>query len=429
MGQPVSCNTAIKKYVNHSVSLGVVARKLAMKAPVSVGGLITKLNAMPQSRTLKQDWTTSDGSNMGGTVALTLKSDGTYSVNFDSINHTSLPDSIDFQVRAYLAAPGLPHALLFGHGGSVGGDLLKGQGEETHQESGTNPLISIYWNEIVSSAVFTVQHDQRLGGVLGWLVNDLINLGSAAAGFAIGAIIGVTREAIGWLGTTLGPGGTIGVIAGVAVFAVGALAGLPLGSAVILGTVAGVASGAVANALIKTRAMTHDEISAAQTVFGSEVPYGNILFTNLAGQNGRAFTAPGVDGKTYCNLGSVFDNTLGPGNNAYPYKGEVMIHELTHAWQIAHNSFVPGLLCSAIVNQSAYNQGDNVYAYGPAGPDWSAFNLEQQGAIVNQWYAGNNDGGTPQGQFVAMDKSANPYYKYIKGNILAGAAGFSTSWL
>ena len=311
----------------------------------------------------------------------------------------------------------------------MGGDLLKGQGEETHQESGTNPLISIYWNEIVSSAVFTVQHDQRLGGVLGWLVNDLINLGSAAAGFAIGAIIGVTREAIGWLGTTLGPGGTIGVIAGVAVFAVGALAGLPLGSAVILGTVAGVASGAVANALIKTRAMTHDEISAAQTVFGSEVPYENVLFTNLAGQNGRAFTAPGVDGKTYCNLGSVFDNTLGPGNNAYPYKGEVMIHELTHAWQIAHNSFVPGLLCSAIVNQSAYNQGDNVYAYGPAGPDWSAFNLEQQGAIVNQWYAGNNDGGTPQGQFVAMDKSANPYYKYIKGNILAGAAGFSTSWL
>ena len=189
------------------------------------------------------------------------------------------------------------------------------------------------------------------------------------------------------------------------------------------------AIGAVTDALIHTRPMSPAEIATAQQVFGSKVPYGNVMFTNLSALNGRSFTAPGVDGKTYCNLGEAYNNPLAPGNGAYPAAAEMMIHELTHAWQIANNSFIPGFVCSGVVNQANYIFGDDVYAYGPPGPDWSSLNLEQQGAIVNQWFAGSGDPDPQQGQWSAMNTAANPYFRYISSNILTCSGGFSTSWL
>lgn len=101
-----------------------------------------------------------------------------------------------------------------------------------------------------------------------------------------------------------------------------------------------------------------------------------------------------------------------------------MIHELTHAWQIAHNSFLPGFVCSGIVNQTQYVMGDHVYAYGLAGPPWADFNLEQQGQIVNQWFSGDGNS-LPWGTMNAK----SPYYQYISGNILTGTAGYSTAWI
>ena len=399
----------------------MIAQKIGMKRPVSLIGVRDKLDGMPKSVNLPpQTWTTSDGSTLGGTVALTISSNGTYFIEFDTIIHSGVPGfSCSFQVRAYLDAPGLPHKLLFVHAADIGGDLLKGYGEDDYKESGSNPLIAMYWNLIVNSPTLQVMHDQQASGIIGvvdTLVKDLVDAAAAIAGAAIGLIIGVTREAIGWLGTTLGPGTTIGVLAGVAVFAIGVFGGLGVGSAVILGTVTGVAVGAVTNAMIQTRPMSSDEIATAANVFGSELPFGNVLLTNLAGLNGRGFTAPGVDGKTYCNLGHWF--------NVVSDDGWPLIHELTHAWQIAHNSFLPGLMCSGMVTQAAYLMGDNVYEYGPPGPDWSAFNLEQQASIVQQWYGGES----PNYPAKKMD-TANPYFEYIKGNILTGAAGFSTNWL
>jgi hypothetical protein len=47
------------------------------------------------------------------------------------------------------------------------------------------------------------------------------------------------------------------------------------------------------------------------------------------------------------------------------------------------------VLCHALLNQSTTLGGDMaIYQYGPAaGTPWSAFNLEQQGKIVEQWFA------------------------------------------
>ena len=226
------------------------------------------------------------------------------------------------------------------------------------------------------------------------------------------------------MGVNLGPGGTIGVIGGLVIFTIGTLSGLDAGTAFILGTIAGVAASAVSNALIKSRPLNVQEIALAQTVFGSTLPYDKVILTNLAGIGGRAFTAPGVDGKTYCNIGSAFDNPIAAHNGAYPAAGELLIHELTHAWQIAHNNWIPGFVCSGIVNQANYILGDDVYAYGPAGPAWASFNLEQQGAIVDQWFGGAGN----SAKFGAASKD-NPYYSYISGNILTGSGGYSTSRL
>ncbi len=403
-----------------SISVNLIAQKLGMNRPFSLVQMCNQLKAIPLTKSFTQQVVTPSGTPLGGSVTLNINSDGSYTVEF--VMHSSSDfAAFDFQLRAYLSAPGLP-TLFFYHAGHVsplGTD-------DTHPEAGSNPLIAMYWKQIANASNFSVAHDYQWSGAAGTLaglVDDLLDIGAGAVGGTLGVVIALTQEAIGWLGTTLGPGGTFGVIGGVLVFAVGAIAGVPLGTALILGVAAGVATSAVANAVIERRAMNAAEIALAQKVFGSTLPYDNIQLTDFCGLGGRAFTAPGVDGKTYCNLGKAFDNTLGPGNSAYPHNGEVLIHELAHAWQIAHNSFIPGFVCSGIVNQTNYVMGDDVYAYGSPGPPWSSFNLEQQAQIVNQWFAGDgNQSGTP------MDKNGS-YARYITGNILASSGGFSTSWL
>jgi hypothetical protein len=402
-----------------SISVEVVAQKLALNRPFTLGQLSNTLDAIPFTKSFTQQVVTPEGTPLGGSVTLNINHDGSYTVEF--VMHSSSDfAAFDFQLRAYLSGPGFP-TLFFYHSGHVsplGTD-------DTHPEAGSNPQIEMYWNKIATTT-FSVAHDYQWSGAVGTLaslVDDLLDIGAVAVGGALGVVIALTQEAIGWLGTTLGPGGTFGVIAGVLVFAVGAAAGLPLGTALILGVEVGAAADVVANAEIQRRPMNAAEIALAQKVFGSTLPYDNVQFTDFCGLGGRPFTAPGVDGKTYCNLGKAFYNTLGTGSGNYPHNGEVMIHELTHAWQIAHNSFIPGFVCSGIVNQTNYVMGDDVYAYGPAGPPWSSFNLEQQAQIVNQWFAGDfNQQGTP------MDPNG-PYAHYITGNILAGSGGFSTSWL
>jgi hypothetical protein len=407
-------------HVYSSISVNLIAQKLGMNRPFSLVQLRNQLNAVPFTKTFTQQVVTPEGTPLGGTVTLNISSDGSYTVEF-MMHSSSDFASFDFQLRAYLSGPGFQTLFFYhtGHVSPLGTD-------DTHPEAGSNPLIEMYWDKIVNSGSFSVARDYQWSGAVGTLaglVDDLIDIGAAAAGAALGVVIALTEEAIGWLGTTLGPGGTFGVIGGVLVFAVGAIAGLPLGTALILGVAAGAATDIVANAEIQRRAMNAAEIALAQKVFGSTLPYDNIQLTNFAGLGGRPFTAPGVDGKTYCNLGQTFNNTLGPGGQYYPKNGEVLIHELTHAWQIAHNSFLPGFVCSGIINQANYVMGDDVYAYGPPGPPWSSFNLEQQAQIVNQWFGGDHNQNGPPTDI------NGPYAQYIRSNILTGSGGFSTSWL
>ena len=133
----------------------------------------------------------------------------------------------------------------------------------------------------------------------------------------------------------------------------------------------------------------------------------------------NSFNVIGVDGRIYVNLGSDAYN-VGPmtyTNNSYPSKGELLIHELTHAWQIAHSSFLPGLVCEGVVIQANNQVGESVYRYPAPGGVWSSFNLEQQGAIVDQWFGGVRTAVVPQRS--AMNP-ADPYFPYIRDNIRTG---------
>ncbi len=396
--------------VNEPISARALIQQLGLTPPVSLLALIRDLDVVA-SRSFHQDIVTPEGTPLGGWVDLQVQSNGNYQITFH-MHSSSIAGNFDFDLRAYLNIPNGP-TFFFHHSGHV-----SGVDSADYPESGTNPLIAMYWSEIQSSGGFTVAKDYQWGGIVGTLdslVKDILDLGAAIVGTAVGAVIAVTQEAIGWIHANLGPGGTIGVLSGVAVFVVAAALGAGAGAALILGTVAGVAAGAVSSALIDSRPIAQAEIDLASTVFGNTIPYDKVWLTNLAGLGGRPFTAPGVDEKIYCNLGSVYANPLGSYPRAYPAAGQVLIHELTHAWQIAHTGFLPGFECSAVVTQANFTFGDNVYAYGPAGQPWRSLNPEQQGAIVDQWFGGN---GKSAG-FKPMDQ-ANPYYRYIRDNILHG---------
>jgi hypothetical protein len=71
----------------------------------------------------------------------------------------------------------------------------------------------------------------------------------------------------------------------------------------------------------------------------------------------------------------------------------------------------------------------SAYAYGPAGPSWGSFGTEQQGSIVDQWFAGNTDPdprsmqrGFPPTHSDDQGTGQNPYFRYIRDNIRTGIA-------
>ncbi len=207
-----------------------------------------------------------------------------------------------------------------------------------------------------------------------------------------------------------GAGGLVGVVvsgAGLFIYGPGAL--IPV---VISG--AGVAAGV--NALIKQRTMTLEEWRLAQSVFGDTLPpLDKIILTNLSGLGGRAFAAPNFARQCLLNLGDGYDDPIRWHPDSYRKDGQVLIHELTHAWQIQHSSFVPGLVCEGITNQAINSLVENVYEPEPGGKDWSDYNLEQQATIVDRWF---RDGSDPN----------HPYFRYIEGNIRLGGSDASMKW-
>jgi len=401
---------------------------VSIKALGGTVGLTPTFSVLEMIRRLKMpvsfhaDVVTPSGTALGGTVDVTLFSDGRYS--FKVRMHDSGFDPYTFRVRCAVTTPG-GIVLLFqtsGHTDGTGSNPF-GTIHRTfnHSEDDRNILIQANWLD-VRVGTMSLSKSYEDAGVLSTveeIAKDLLGflVADVTFGEGLALVIAVSAEVSKAAGANfVGPGGLVGVaVAGGIVWTFGP-------SAIIAAVVFGIVAGAVTDAMIKHRQLRQDEYDFAQVVFdGTLPPIETIFATNLSHDGGRKYTWPNVDGNTLLNLGDAFDDPMhhveGTGNpgDSYITQGQVLIHELTHAWQIARFNFVPGLVCRAVT-------GGNSYMRGPPDGDWhNDFGLEQQAAVVDHWFGQYGFGWTDPADLKAKLNSPaalnDLYFHFIEQNI------------
>jgi hypothetical protein len=154
--------------------------------------------------------------------------------------------------------------------------------------------------------------------------------------------------------------------------------------------------------------MSPEEHTLAHMVYGNTLP-SKIWLTNLKGYNGRWFVIPNVYGEILVNIGESFKDPIRHTTGSYREFGQVLIHELGHAWQI-DNIGSPTYIYEAVppqVTGPEYDPGDGSNA-------WNDYSIEQQATIVDRWYAG-------AGPYVSEPCSrGNNYYNHVKNTVNAG---------
>ncbi|MFE0749597.1 hypothetical protein [Gordonia sp. NPDC058843] len=210
-----------------------------------------------------------------------------------------------------------------------------------------------------------------------------------AYGRLLGTVLSVARRlGAGRLGGS--PAVTAGVLVAVHLAAVTMWSG-PLGVGAAL--VAGLATSCLVRSRVRFRVLTDAERRVAEEVFGEAGWLDDIVLTDLAGRGGRAFTLPAVDGRILCNLGAAFDAPLGEGARAYPVPGQLLIHELVHAWQIADARSPAVFLADALADQARHELGEDVYAVRATGDPHHALRrreVERLATVVDRWFGGQS---------------------------------------
>ena len=407
-----------------TLNMSEVGTFLGMPAPLSLKTMASQMEQLPQSKTFHETIVT--GAALGGTVDMVFHSDGGYTFS-GGMRATGFP-SYSFKVVALVRSLSGGVVIVGQHSGRVYGTDTPGPRDNNWTESGTDPqqaqTIRNLWPDL-SQGTMVVNRSSELAGVSGTVVDVVVDIGefvvaAATVGASVAACLIVGSE-LDKAGVSLpGLGGVvgIGIVAGT-VYIFGPLYVVPA-------IVAGAAAGAIVDSMVNIRSLSADsnsvwgdEVGFARRVFRDSLDFSRIRVTNLSGMGGRAFTTPTVDGTILVNIGNAYDaptKAVYPLPDNYPSPGQILIHELTHAWQIEHASladgFVPGLMCSGIYNQVVI--GQKAYTPGPAGQPWHSFNMEAQGAIVDKWFAGlSSKTGT------AMDPK-DTYYGYITNNIWTG---------
>jgi hypothetical protein len=378
---------------------------------------------------------TSDGVALGGHHTLTVRRDGTYryqghlrATGFPSYE-VSLVTTLGYPIPVPGSATPAAQQIAFATHGEVHGTNEPGDRQHNWDDQGFAPLVKSQWHAVRSSTMNRkLEYDTDWFGPTGDVVSfiaQVVAVGATAgsAGVAI-VVAGKAAEMLDIEQLVL-PGMVGIVVAGGAGFVFGPAAMFP---AFVIGA-------AVTAATVKQKHLSDEEKQFADKVFQGKVPYDRVLLTNLVGLGDRPFTAPGPGGVILVNMGKGYDDPIrytGKGGDQLDVSapGQLLIHELTHAWQIANESFTPEYYCRAVTTAAGTTGGDmSAYGYGPAVGDWGSFGTEQQGSIVEDWFAGkaNPDERSPQRPFPEMhsdDKGEkqNPYYRYIRDNIRTGVA-------
>jgi hypothetical protein len=377
---------------------------------------------------------TADGVALGGHHTLTIQRDGTYRYqgHFRATGVPSFDVSLVTTLGYAVPVPGSPTPaavqFAFPAHGRVHGTNEPGERVHSWDMQGSLSLLKAQWNvarqgRISRKLEFDTDWFGPAGEVAGFLA-QVIAFGTAFG--TAGVAIVVAGEAADHLNIEqLVLPGLVGVVvAGAAGFVFGPIALFP----------AFVVGAAVTAATVKQRHMSDEEKAFADQVFKGKLPSDRVLLTNLVGFGERPFTAPGPGGAILVNLGKGFDDPVrytGKGGDRLGVNapGQLLIHELTHAWQIGNESFTPEYYCRAVSTALGTVGGDmSAYGYGTAGGSWSSFGTEQQGSIVDEWFAGSNnpsDGpqkGYPPMHSIDQGPDQNPYFRYIRDNVRTGIA-------
>ncbi len=392
-------------------SLEKVRSALGVARPASLRALLSTVN-----EPIELDEELVTGTALRGHHSLRLTRDGT-SRHVGHVRATGFP-SFQYSIRTMVVPAGAhPPVVVVAANGRVHGTNEGGDREHTWDETAASSALALNWLDFKGARFRTeFTRDADWFGDAGSALMSIAELASGAAlSGPPGVLLVLGVNALDGLSDEIGVGGLIGVR-----LAAGTI--LLFGPGVVYpAVVAGAAVGTVIEAALEHRRMDEHEVQFADAVFQSTLPLDRIVLTNMIGLGGRPFTVPSVGNQILVNLGDGFTApTTYPGfgsGSATQAPGQVFIHELTHAWQIEHSTFLPGVMCRALLDQATTVGGDmGVYQYGPAGRAWSAFNLEQQASIVDEWFAG----GGRQHMFRPMtNDDTNPYFRYIRDNIRA----------
>lgn len=398
-----------------TASVRTLGKQAFMPSDIS---LLALLKVLTSPVHLQAEVVTPTGTALGGNVDIFLAFEGTYT--FQVHMHDSGFDPYDFRVRCAVSSPsGL--VLLFqvsGHTDGTGSTVL-GEPERDfdHDEPGSNPLIQAYWLDVRTSSMSVNKSydDSGLLHTVEDIAKDLVGflIADVTLGVGLALVICVSAEISNAVGANfVGPGGLVGIaVAGGLVWMFGPAALIPA-------IVAGVAAGAVTDAVVAHKQLTEEQYQFANIVFsGTLPPRERIYVTNLSTSSGRFFTWPNVDQSILLNLGAAFDDPVNFLNDPYTIAGQAFIHELTHAWQYQTKSFTTGVICK-------YVSQTRTYVVESAGKAWQDYGVEQQAAIVDHWYATYaRDWVTPAdvaARLSANDAITDPYFRFIANNIRLG---------
>jgi hypothetical protein len=301
--------------------------------------------------------------------------------------------------------------------GEVFGTDTPGARQHNWDENLSSLVIREQWNSIRNRPTLEYHLDAEIGSLLSTAWDVLKTVASAI----------VANALLGTTGLVILIGRELAVAAGIQIPIGGALAGVIVtgGSVLVLGPgvilpaiVAGIAVGAAVESDIKRRPMTEPEIKFAARVFFDTLPIDRILLTNLSHDGGRQYVIPSIDGWTILvNMGDAYDKPSEYGKpGEYSQPGSVFIHELVHAWQIAHTSFLPGLICQLSDNYTYHNKGsekDRLRDLTWFTRPWSEFNLEQQAHIIDDWYGAHYD------DLNSVAALNDPAFRFVRDHIRA----------
>lgn len=399
-GSSVSLRSLAQKYGATSLTAMIIAHDhernrrsgpFEFNAPIITGGLAA----------------------LGGWVKVTLNPDG--SVRWQGEATNSGIDSYDYGISALVKARS-GRIVALAHSGSIPnrvplvGDIIRRSWDETQP---ANALIAAKLGDFSDAQFQTnLEYSSDIESAFEEALNWLIK-------FGVGTVLGPAVGAVVFVGVGIGSLISTGSLVPGA-----RLVGDILWMAGPANTLFAILAEGIASLGGQTREITQEEYDWAnnKVFLGSLPSRDRLVLTDTIGGGNRAFTFPRYDGKITLNVGDAAFND--PRNYPGGKYGQTFIHELVHACQIQHTNMDVSLLADAFASKvcEATHGVDAAYRYGPAGPDYSSFSLEQQAQIVSDWFSRHftKDNSDDNHGLNSQGATNDPYFRYITDNLRIG---------